>query len=638
MQRLAWACEAIGWLVGLAMVVWFSGQLAHYRYRTIQETDTRGYIEIAKALARCELPRWRDEFSRFRSHCWVEPSAHGPESADSAAAAAAAPVSESAAPEAQPWVMSKYSPGWPLCLVPGYWLGGEHGALWVNPILAMLGVLAFFLLARDLFGAVAAAICTFVWVTSPMLLMYANYPLGHGPEIAFTVFAAAALVRWAKTGRARWALAAGFCAGFLPLIRPTTVLLWPGLALLYVVVRHGARAAASEPAASRGRWRLVRPTWPIVRPWLAASLGAAIPILFVLWYNHALYGNVFRTGYYFTDEQKAFDLDWLVPGTNARVGSTWSGGQGGRWLDWRWQSFFGEREFMLENRFALLVLLALVLRLSSPGLAAAFLLWCVPTFLLYMSYYFFTGGPVFYRFLLSCLPAAVLSIGFLGGGWVRKAWPVQLLLLAGFGLWIWHTPPRYFTRRAQVAQHEDLDRTKFPLYSFQLRDPLTQAFSLAHMPSRTLDLEPWIVPHPCAVYARSWRQWEVAMYPTVTAYDLDAWTDPRVFQPFAQGPRNAHNQQEWGVWGDGARVRSEQARMQAIGQAALPDLFRRQVERHLQAGRPVYILVDSGHAVLDWARATPAWTVEKVYDRPAQEDSTHRGLGPLQLWQVRLRT
>ena len=131
-------------------------------------------------------------------------------------------------------------------------------------MLAIVGVLVFYLLARDLFGNAAAAICTFLWVTSPMVIAYVSYPLGHGPEITFTLLAFYATVRWARTGRMRWAFPAGLCAGFMPLIRPTAVLEWPASGGPRSAGQSGDCARCLPGGCSRSP-PCGRGTWP---PWV----------------------------------------------------------------------------------------------------------------------------------------------------------------------------------------------------------------------------------------------------------------------------------------------------------------------------------------------------------------------------------
>jgi hypothetical protein len=573
---------------GLGVVVWFCGQLVAYRWNSIQEVDSQGYIEIAKSFARGQWPRWPDEFSRFRNHVWVDPALPGDGAVRRQAVAGdALPMPAATERLDDHRILSKYQPGWPLCLAVGYLLGGAAGAMWVNCILAMLGVLGFYLLARDLFGGTAGAICTFIWVTSPMVIAYVSYPLGHGPEIAFTIWAFYATARWARTGRLGWAWAAGFCGGFMPLIRATTVLIWPALAVLYWVVRaEGAAAApaaeepdgdASRPPTGRfarladwvGGRRAARRTAPLAYQWCVAGVGALLPLGFLLLYNAHGFGHPLRTGYYLTAEQQAFDLSWLSARLNDWLRTTWSGGADGRWAARRWAAVWQERRYLIEDRFLVLCLLGLLLRVRRAGYGAVVLLWLVPTFVLYVSYYFFLIGPVFYRFVVLTLPGLILAAGLLVGPRLRRSAALQLLVLLLFGAWVWYAPPRFFQRRAEAARGDIFDEVKFPRYSPQSRDALVLGFGRSWKAMPTRDLEPWLADGPVAVYARPALQWQTAIYPQVTAYDTEAWHDRSFRRPF-----NARAGFIATVWGHVHRARRIHALVAPLGESGLQELFR----------------------------------------------------------------
>ncbi len=637
---------------GLGVVVWFCGQLVAYRWNSIQEVDTQGYIEIAKSFAKGQWPRWPDEFSRFRNHVWVDPVLPGDGAVRrQASPGGALPVPDAAERVEDHQVLSKYQPGWPLCLAVGYLLGGAAGAMWVNCILAMLGVIGFYLLARDLFGNAAAAICTFIWVTSPMVLAYVSYPLGHSPEITFTLWAFYATARWARTGRLGWAWAAGFCGGFMPLIRATTVLIWPALAMLYWTVRAECAAAGPDaPGAPGGArhglatlvaWlgdvvhgrRAARRLSPVVRQWCAAGAGALLPLGFLLLYNSRSFGHPLRTGYFLTAEQQAFDLGWLAARLNDWLGTTWSGGGDALWATQRWAAVWRERHDLIENRFLLLCLLGLLLRVRRAGYGAVVLLWLAPTFVLYVSYYFFMIGPVFYRFVLLTLPGLILAAGLLFGPRLRRSAALQFLAVLLFGLWVWHAPPRFFQRRAEAARGEIFDEAKFPRYSRQSRDALVLGFGRAWKAMPTRDLEPWIAKGPVVVYARPALQWQAAVYPNVTAYDTEAWHDRSFARPF-----NARAGFIATVWGHVHRARRIHALVAPLGPAGLQAHFGEQVQRHLARGARVLVEgpdEENDHPLLDWADTQADWQVTNVYVRPAALQGAHNGLGPLSLWQIR---
>ena len=638
--------SGVGLLAGLGVILWSSAQLCTSRWKSIAEVDSQGYIEIAKSLARGQWPLWPDEFSRFTDHVWVDPALPG----DGEPSGGWAPPARPAQPGNEPRVTAKYAPGWPLCLAVGYVLGGAHAALWVNPVLGILGLLAFFLLARELFGNPAAAICTFVWAISPMFLPYAIVPLSHGAELTFVLLAFLFTARWARHPRQGWAFGAGFCAGFAVLIRSTEVLSWPALAVLYFALRRehkGGGTPRRTPATWRAWWTERRQAlaqgprplrWlrgPAGRPWMAAALGLLLPLGFQLVYGQAVYGHPLRSGYYYTAEQQAFDFGWIHPALNDRIGSTWQGSPAGLWLARRCQLVWTNRNMLLEDRFLILCVLGLLLRALRPGLALAFALWCALPGALYLSYHYFIPNTTFLRFLLPGAAAAVLSIGFLFGRLLNRSALLQLLALAGFAFWIGKAPPRYLVRLQQVQRLERPASPNLPSWPSYRLDSLTSDLTRRSRPMPTRDIEPWLMTRATAVYAPALLQWQVALYPRVTAYNLDEWVAMHDALPLSERPLSERRPACELPWGHHNRARRIRAEISARGAEGLRPLFLAQVQRHLDSGTQVLIAVEKQHPVLDWARSNSAWQVECVYERHRPDADAPVRLPPLSLWAVR---
>src|ERR1019366_3512272 len=159
---------------------------------------------------------------------------------------------------------------------------------------------------------VVAFVCTMIWLFSPMAPAYSLYPLTHGPDIACGLLAVLFAARWGRTGSSWDAGGAGFCAGFLPLLRPANVLVWPAIVVVALAQRRFHRGNGApgvwQPLVTRQR-ALVRDWgqagWRCVfqRPWRAATvmwLAFVIPVLFLAFYNWFSFGAPWRTGYFFT--------------------------------------------------------------------------------------------------------------------------------------------------------------------------------------------------------------------------------------------------------------------------------------------------------------------------------------------------
>ncbi len=628
----------LGLTAGLAVVAWTSMETVRYRWRSVIESDTHGYLEMAKSFASFQQPRWPDEFSRFNGHVWIDPAL--PSSLPAAAGdddTVPHPVPHALSvspPSAAPQAMAKYPPGWPLCLALGYRMAGLRGAMWVNPLLTIISALAMLLLTRELFGAAAAAICTFAWVTAPMHLMYMTYPLAHSADVAFTLLAFLFSTRWARSHRWGWALPAGLCAGFMPLIRPTSVIVWPALAALFAFLRREQRKSpaappvptpdkSEQPRACRCTTGARRLLGPSGRPWLAAALGFSIPLLFLGIYNQRAFGNAGHTGYHFTGEDRAFDFSWISPRLNACIASTWRGLETPDAFRARWRSIWQDRSQLFNERILALCLAGLVLCGRRAALAVILMLWLIPPLLLYASYYFFVPGRVFYRFLLSGMPAAYLAIGFLFDRKCIRSPPwLQTAIRLGIAVWLIWPPLPYFKYRSAVAAHAANHATPS---SHMVSSPLWLAFKQAQTPAPDHGLKFFPANTPAAIYATPPRLWQIGALRSVTPYDANAWTEWRYFED--SSARVLLNSLLPGVWGHTTRIRRIQAEMTAAGgYSAAPRLFREQVENHLSGGRKVYLCVGQLHPLHRWATDNDAWSVNRVAEYPASPGTRRLGI------------
>lgn len=163
-----------------------------------------------------------------------------------------------------------YPPGLPLHLAALGWLTGLEAA---SRILAVASALAFaallYFTGREFgvqpvwsFGVAALG------ALSPLTLLYALQPMS---DLLAAVWAVATILcaRRARRGTG-WAVAAGAALAIAVLVRPTNLLL-------------------ALPAL------LALPFRP--RAWIALGLGGLPGALFLVWYNHALYGAYLTTGY-----------------------------------------------------------------------------------------------------------------------------------------------------------------------------------------------------------------------------------------------------------------------------------------------------------------------------------------------------
>ena len=116
----------------------------------------------------------------------------------------------------------KYPPGYPLLLA----LGVLADMTWlVNPILAMLTVLLFYLLGRELYDWQVGLWATLLLMTSPFFLFMSGSMMVHAAELFWAVLA---MWTWLQAIRCQswsWLILAGLALGMLFLTRQITAVL-----------------------------------------------------------------------------------------------------------------------------------------------------------------------------------------------------------------------------------------------------------------------------------------------------------------------------------------------------------------------------------------------------------------------------
>jgi len=164
----------------------------------------------------------------------------------------------------------------PVCYVVGLCIGLP----WLVPVLlggALVG--GTYWLAREAFGALAAAVAALLAAVSPWLIFMSGEYLTHVPcALASVLFLAAALRAW-RLGSWRWAAVAGLCLGLAAAARPVT-----------------AVGVCVPTAVTWAVWLVRRPrvAW---RPVLALLAAFAVPMAGLLAYNAGTTGHPFTFGY-----------------------------------------------------------------------------------------------------------------------------------------------------------------------------------------------------------------------------------------------------------------------------------------------------------------------------------------------------
>lgn len=114
---------------------------------------------------------------------------------------------------------------YPTYLAIAYALGGIWASLWATPIIALLGLVGFYLLARRLFCGAVAIVASAFLVANPGQIWFARYPAAENLVQLLLFGGLLAFVLMLDTGRRRFALLAGLSLGAVHLAKIEAVAL-----------------------------------------------------------------------------------------------------------------------------------------------------------------------------------------------------------------------------------------------------------------------------------------------------------------------------------------------------------------------------------------------------------------------------
>lgn len=284
--------------------------------------------------------------------------------------------------------VSRYPPGLAVLIAGVEKVAGWRGAALVNPLMALAGLVGFYLIGRRIVGP--------WWAVAGVVLLgampeYMHHGLGFDSHtgVAFCViWGLYFLLRWWDEQKAWQAFAAGLVLGCIPTVRYPDVVMGLGVAAFLLVV-------------GRGKWRHIA----------AAVAGAMLPVAALAIRNHLVMGAFWRTGYALTHEQTGFSwayfrehaIDYVRTLNSSGVGPVFALGVVGM----VWMIASGGRRRWLG------VMLA--------GMT-------VPMVLLYMAYYWapgggMGGGAMTMRFMVPTFAAYVLAGVWVIAQLVRTARP-----------------------------------------------------------------------------------------------------------------------------------------------------------------------------------------------------------------------
>ena len=198
---------------------------------------------------------------------------------------------------------SRYTAGYPLLLDILSRLWGGHFQLFVvgSSMLAVLSMIAIFVISLELYGTMTATIAAVALALSPVFITYSSLVMSDVPTMSVTLCAVLALMSATSvesTQRrqlAAWAFF-GFVAGCSTIMRPTNGVMLVGLVLCVVMVPLERRDLRSLLSAG-----------------IAVAIGFAVPVAWQLHQNAITLGSPFASGY-----------AWWVPEVYGSGGRTFS--------------------------------------------------------------------------------------------------------------------------------------------------------------------------------------------------------------------------------------------------------------------------------------------------------------------------
>ncbi len=309
----------------------------------------------------------------------------------------------------------KYPPFYPFLSAAMNGLLGPGGGFYATIWGAILAAGGMYVLARFWMGRYYALAAAALLGLSPVFATLAISKNSHTPSVAFLVWGMAAFLQGATHRKSHWNLLWTMLGGLL--IGYTVGIRYTDFLMIFV-------PAAYALLLIPGRWK-----WKTL---CSLGLGAAIPYAALALFHWQAYGAPWRSGYSLTSESSAF-----AP------------------------------EFMFENlliylpEFFLLVIgpvgiFALLLWHFHWKRAAFWCVWLLPTFLLYLAYYWAPDGESTgaMRFLMPLLPALIVlsllslrRIRFRLGS--RAAVAVTFVFLIALqGVWSWTRITRMMEPRA----------------------------------------------------------------------------------------------------------------------------------------------------------------------------------------------
>ncbi len=276
--------------------------------------------------------------------------------------------------------LSRYPPGFPLFIGMIQTLFGWPATVLINPALAVLSLVGVYLIVSRLQSAIWGIAAVILLAANSAFTVHALTQISHMPVTFCVVWGLYFLIRWSQKPRLLDLFLAGMILGCIPSTRYADSVVALGVATFLLL-----------------HLRNVPKIWV---HYLAAIIGAMIPIAPLLIRNQLLFGAFWKTGYALTNEQTGFSLQNLLDHAIPYLQMLQSGGLG------------------MMFAFGLVGMIWMLFLPQMRKLSLMLLLSTIPFLLVYMAYYWAMGvgaggmgGQVggSMRFLVPIVPLFVIA-------------------------------------------------------------------------------------------------------------------------------------------------------------------------------------------------------------------------------------
>jgi len=333
---------------------------------------------------------------------------------------------------------TKYFPGQALWLA----LGENIHQTWLmGPLSNGIITGALFLVIRRVYGSSYARWSALLLISSPIFLLLGSSFMSHSTFLMFALLGTLLLFKSLSSNYTFLWLPAGFCWSMAILTRPQDAI--TALAVIFVLGCF--------------QFRLIIPHFG--RKLVFLIIGMSPPIAFLLFWNHAVYGQVIASGYFFDANpsltpiiKDSLGFSEEFPATQAVINMTWI------LLRFNKALFGWPASFV----FIPLAFATAKHRRHSSWLMASALILVIPYF--FFSYYGFEYEA---RYLLPIIPACILTTVFgisnfyaflsrrIGQKQAKQMVIMALLLMVLHGLffyWPCYLAPTYGNHYEETSQ------------------------------------------------------------------------------------------------------------------------------------------------------------------------------------------